>query len=169
VVREVSSLLTPEIIQYDSWALTASSILSVLQHSEYKDLAPYVFHSAEFGTEPIGDQDGGPTYQPFIQYLTNFRNALKPYGIPVGISEDWDRPGIMSNNDSTGIGPIGSQILPLSDFVHAHVMPYYHNDYTEAESWAYIRSQVEWYKRYIPDLPMIISEVCVKRVFFLLD
>ena len=83
---------------------------------------------------------------------------MQPYGIPVGISEDWDRPGTMSASNGNGLGSIGQQIVPLSDYIHAHVMPYYHNNLNEAGSWAYIHAQILWYKKYI-NLPLIISEV----------
>ncbi|KAL1968616.1 hypothetical protein VTN77DRAFT_1442 [Rasamsonia byssochlamydoides] len=146
--------------ELSNWRLTQDSILEVLAHGEHASIAPYVFHSAEFGTEPIGDSDGGTyngDYAPFIEYLTNFRESMKLYGIPVGISEDWDRPGIMSGANGTGLGPIGEQILALSDFIHAHIMPYYYNNLTEAASWDYISSQVAWYKKNI-NLPTLISE-----------
>lgn len=130
----------------------------MLANSTHKAIAPYVFHSADFGTEPIGDTDGG-SYSNFISLLKGFRQKMQPYGIPVGISEDWDRPGIMSASNSNGLGPIGKQIEPLSDYIHAHVMPYYHNNLNEAGSWQYIHDQVLWYKQYIPNLPLVITEV----------
>ena len=146
--------------------LTQASILSVIAHGPLASIAPYVFHSAEFGTEPIGDSDdsldSGTDHTPFINALAAFRAALKPYGIPVGISEDWDRPGLMSGTNGIGLGPVGEQVYANSDLVHAHIMPYYHNNLTEAESWSYITSQITWYKENI-HLPTIISEV---RYFF---
>ncbi|EXJ69867.1 uncharacterized protein A1O5_06939 [Cladophialophora psammophila CBS 110553] len=135
----------------------ATSIIEILSNSTYKDVAPYMFHSIEFGTEPIGDQDDGDN---FINDLVNFKAAVRPYGIPVGISEDWDRPGIMCSNytagQAPGLGPTGKQILPQSDFVHAHIMPYYHG-YNISGSWNYISEQVHWYKNYTP-VPLVISE-----------
>ncbi len=112
-------------------------------------------HSIEFGTEPIGDGDDGDS---FVGDLTSFRSSVKPYGIPVGISEDWDRPGVMSGTKVVGLGPTGTKILANSDVVHAHVMPYYHNNLNEAGAWAYISSQVAWYKKNV-NLPTLISEV----------
>jgi len=147
--------------ELDNWKLTQASFLKVLSSGLYAKIAPYIFHSVEFGTEPIGDSDDGTfngDYAPFIQDLKNFRALMKPYGIPVGISEDWDRPGIMSSSDGTGIGPTGAEILPLSDFIHAHIMPYYHGNIAEADAWAYISTQIAWYKKNIPNLPLIISE-----------
>jgi len=140
--------------QLEYWQKIAASILEIFTSSTYKDIAPYVFHSVEFGTEPIGDMDDGDN---FIDDLIDFKTAIQPYGIPVGISEDWDRPGIMRANETGGLGPIGEQILPESDFVHAHVMPYYHG-YNQSDAWSYIESQVWWYKNNTP-VPTIISEV----------
>lgn len=90
--------------------------------------------------------------------MSNFKELVKPYGIPVGISEDWDRPGTMSSDDGSSLGPVGEKIANLSDVVHAHVMPYYHDDLTEADSWNYIQGQVQWLKSNL-DLPILISEV----------
>jgi len=144
-----------------NWKLTEASILAVLEHSKYAAIAPYVFHSAEFGTEPIGDSDDGAfngDYAPFIDDLIAFRTKMKPYGIPVGISEDWDRPGIMSGSNGVGLGPTGELILAQSDFIHAHIMPYYHNNLNESGAWGYISNQIAWYKENI-NLPIVISEV----------
>lgn len=137
-----------------SWKGTQASILSVLGSGTYADIAPYVIHSIEFGTEPIGDGDDGDN---FINDLISFRSKVKPYKIPVGISEDWDRPGTMSGTNDVGLGPTGKQILANSDVVHAHIMPYYHNNLKEAQAWGYISSQVAWYKKNI-NLPTLISE-----------
>ena len=146
--------------QANDWKKTAASILSVLANGTYADIAPYVVHSIEFGTEPIGDGDDGSN---FINDLISFRSQVQPYGIPVGISEDWDRPGIMSGSNGIGLGPTGEQILENSDVVHAHIMPYYHNNLNESEAWGYITSQVAWYKQNI-NLPTLISEVCIFRI-----
>jgi hypothetical protein len=127
----------------------------VLNSGTYASIAPYVVHSIEFGTEPIGDGDDGGN---FVNDLKSFRSKIQPYGIPVGISEDWDRPGTMSGSNGVGLGSTGKQILANSDVVHAHIMPYYHNNLKEAGAWAYISNQVAWYKQNIP-VPTLISEV----------
>ncbi|KIW68457.1 hypothetical protein PV04_04400 [Phialophora macrospora] len=140
-----------------NWRGIAASIIKILSNSTYSHIAPYVFHSIEFGTEPIGDQDDGDA---FLGEMKNFRASVKPYEIPVGISEDWDRPGILCSNytagEKPGLGPVGKQILPMSDFVHTHIMPYYHG-YNVSDSWGYIANQVHWYKNYTP-VPLVISE-----------
>ena len=101
------------------WKLTAASILSVLSDPELGPVAPYVFHSIAFGSEPIGDfVDGGPTQ--FTADLKAFKASVEPFGIPVTISEDWDRPGIMSGQNWTGLGPVGQEIAPVIDLVHVH-------------------------------------------------
>ncbi|KAK4940394.1 hypothetical protein LTR10_019500 [Elasticomyces elasticus] len=151
VVAQVAWPLNGDPLEY--WQKITASILEIFTSSTYKDIAPYVFHSVEFGTEPIGDMDDGDN---FINDLIDFKTAINPYGIPVGISEDWDRPGIMRANETEGLGPVGEQILPQSDFVHAHVMPYYHG-YNQSDAWSYIESQVWWYKNNTP-VPTIISE-----------
>lgn len=127
----------------------------MLTSGDYADIAPYVVHSIEFGTEPIGDGDDGDN---FINDLKSFRSSVQSFGIPVGISEDWDRPGTMSASNGDGLGPTGSQILANSDVVHAHIMPYYHNNLNEDQAWGYISDQVAWYKEYI-NVPTLISEV----------
>lgn len=101
------------------WKLTASSILSVLSDHTLGPVAPYVFHSIAFGSEPIGDDvDGGPDQ--FTADLKAFKANVEPFGIPVTISEDWDRPGIMSGQNWTGLGPVGQEIAPVIDLVHVH-------------------------------------------------
>jgi hypothetical protein len=127
----------------------------VLKSGTYARIAPYVVHSIEFGTEPIGDGDDGGN---FVNDLKSFRSQVQLYGIPVGISEDWDRLGIMSGTNGVGLGPMGKQILANSDVVHAHIMPYYHNNLKEAGAWAYITKQIAWYKQNIA-VPTLISEV----------
>lgn len=127
----------------------------MLGSGDYASIAPYVVHSIEFGTEPIGDGDDGDN---FINDLKSFRSSVKPYGIPVGISEDWDRPGTMSGSNDVGLGSTGKEILANSDVVHAHIMPYYHDNLKEDQAWGYISDQVAWYKKNIK-VPTLISEV----------
>ncbi len=140
------------------WKNSMESLKTVLSSEDYGAIAPYVVHSVEFGSEPIGDEvDGGPDGG-FLDDLANFKAEINAYGIPVGISEDWDRPGTMSSNDGTGLGPIGEEVLARSDLVHAHIMPYYHGlDFTD--SWGYVESQLAWFHGEIPSsVPVLISE-----------
>jgi hypothetical protein len=58
---------------------------------------------------------------------------------------------------SSGLGPVGKQILPLIDFVHAHIMPYYHS-LNVPGSWDYIPDQMHWDKNCAP-VSLVISEV----------
>lgn len=96
------------------WKLTADSIVTLLSDPVHGPVAPYVFHSIAFGSEPIGDDvDGGPTQ--FTADLIAFKQRIEPFKIPVTISEDWDRPGIMSNQNWTGLGPVGMEIAPVID------------------------------------------------------
>lgn len=69
---------------------------------DYGPIAPYVVHSADFGSEPVGDGlDGGG--EQFVADLGLFKKKMNSYGIPVGISEDWDRPGVMSGENGIGL------------------------------------------------------------------
>lgn len=137
------------------WKETQSSIYSVME-GQYKAIAPYVFHSAEFGSEPIGDGvDGGN----FISDLASFRAKMNGYGILVAISEDWDRPGTMSSSSGTGLGSVGQQVKANSDMLHGHPMPFYHNK-NEAEAWPYVASQVKWYSDNV-GLPAFVTEVII--------
>ncbi|OTB02441.1 glycoside hydrolase family 17 protein [Hypoxylon sp. CI-4A] len=78
----------------DQWKQSQQAIYDVLESSEFGPIAPYVVHSTDFGSEPITDNmDGGG--QQFITDLGVFRKKLNSYGIPAGISEEWDRPGDM--------------------------------------------------------------------------
>jgi hypothetical protein len=95
--------------------------------------------------------------------MANFRAEMHKHSIPAGISEDWDRPGLMSgpvgdDGLGVGLGVVGAALEPVLDFVHAHVMAYYHN-VGVAEAWNYTANQVLWYKKYLPHLPLVISEV----------
>ena len=99
------------------WQQTKASILAVLEDDQLGPVAPYVFHSLAFGSEPIGDNvDNGN----FINDLWAMKSALQPYGIPITISEDWDRPGTMSNSDFTQLGSVGQQVAAAVDLVQAH-------------------------------------------------
>ncbi|KAI9843211.1 MAG: hypothetical protein M1830_007719, partial [Pleopsidium flavum] len=136
---------------------SSEALYAVMNSTTYGPVAPYVFHSADFGSEPIGDGvDGGTEH--FIADLKSFKAKMNSYGVPVGISEDWDRPGIMSNADGTGLGDIGHQIKQSSDYAHAHIMPFYHNNLTEAESWRYIASQLEFLKSTVQLPGVLITE-----------
>ena len=57
--------------------------------------------------------DGGPAG--FIADLNATKQMLKPFGIPISMSEDWDRPGKLANADRTALGPLGLEIAPLMD------------------------------------------------------
>ncbi|KAF8485521.1 hypothetical protein JB92DRAFT_2760994 [Gautieria morchelliformis] len=143
------------------WKLTAASIKSVLSDPSMGPVAPYVFHSIAFGSEPIGDSvDGGPTQ--FTADLKAFKASVERFGIPVTISEDWDRPGIMSGTNWTGLGPVGQEIAPVIDLVHAHIMPYYHADIfptvQESTIWPYFETYIPFLQQNLPGKPILISQ-----------
>lgn len=51
-----------------------------------------------------------------------FRSQMKSFGIPVGISEDWDRPNRM--REGSVVAGIGSEVLANTDVAQLHVMGY---------------------------------------------
>ncbi|KAI5474282.1 hypothetical protein MNV49_003665 [Pseudohyphozyma bogoriensis] len=143
------------------------SIYSVFTNSSVSDVAPYVVHSADFGSEPIGDGVDSSTDQ-FVTDLKAFRASMKTWGIPVGISEDWDRTGTMSGSDGTGLGSTGKSISENSDYVHAHIMPYYHGNEAPliSDAWPYILKQMTWFQTTLPSLPLFITEVAISIIQF---
>lgn len=151
-----------------------STLFEFLSDSPYSAIAPYVIFAAEYLNEPVGDCDmcaAGSTGDPsepaslanLTAGMTAFRTEMNKHGIPAGISEDWDRPGLMSgpvgtNGLGVGLGVVGAALEPVIDFVHAHSMAYYHNIQIQ-DAWEYTSNQVLWYKEYLPQKPLILSEV----------
>ena len=134
--------------------------------SKYGAIAPYVFHSAEFGSEPIGDWvDDGPDQ--FVKDLAAFRSKMNSYGVPVAVSEDWDRKAndangnvAMRSEDGKRLAEVGQKIKDNSDQAHAHIMPFYHQDRGvnyEGDAWNYVQGQVKWMRKVV-GLPTLISE-----------
>ncbi|KAI5478344.1 B-(1-6) glucan synthase [Pseudohyphozyma bogoriensis] len=143
----------------DVWETAQTSLYSLFTTSSLSTLALYVVHSVDFGSEPIGDQVDGGSVQ-FTAGLKAFRDRMNGYGVKVGISEDWDREGIMSGSDGTGLGSVGQGIADNSDYVHAHIMPYYHGSEAPdiSDAWPYITKQMAWFADTLPGLPLIITE-----------
>jgi exo-beta-1,3-glucanase (GH17 family) len=113
-------------------------------------------HSADFGSEPIGDSVDQPN---FIRDLGSFRSQMRQWGVPVGISEDWDRPNQLSGNNGNGLAQLGRDVMANSDFVHSHIMPFYHGQQvSNGNAWRYIQQQIEWYGRTMPGVPHMITE-----------
>jgi hypothetical protein len=129
--------------------------------SEYAAIAPYVVHSADFGSEPVGDgMDGGG--EQFVTDLGLFKQKMNSHGVPAGISEDWDRPGIMSGDNGTGLAEIGEGVRNNSDYAHAHIMPFYDGDLLVNETWSYIQEHVLWLNETV-QLPTMITETQVRK------
>ncbi|ORY90145.1 hypothetical protein BCR35DRAFT_317079 [Leucosporidium creatinivorum] len=143
------------------WKKTHSSIYELFTTSTLADVAPFVVHSASFGSEPIGDGVDGSN---FISDLTAFREKMNGYGIPVGISEDWNRDSMRSG---AGLGDTGKEVVANTDIVHAHIMPYYQPTSvpTADDAWAYIEKEVEWLVTAIPDQPRQIAELTLSFLF----
>lgn len=158
-----------------SWEkVLETTLFETMANSKYSKIAPYVIYAAEYLNEPVGDCDmcapgsaGNASEPASVKNLTmgmsDFRNEMNKFGIPAGISEDWDRPNLMSgalgsDGLGVGLGPVGKALVPVLDFIHAHVMAYYHNIQVD-DAWTYTANQVLWYKKYLPQFPLIISGV----------
>nr|POE90665.1 hypothetical protein CFP56_60278 [Quercus suber] len=128
----------------DLWMQSRDALFSIM---DQYPIAPYVLHSVEFGSEPIGDYVDGDNFENDLQAFADKMNGQ--YGVPVGISEDWDRPNRLSTSDGSGLTDLGKQI-------QAHIMPYYHGK-DESEAWGYIQDQIPFYKNVV-GLPTLISE-----------
>ncbi|KAM7194948.1 glycoside hydrolase family 17 protein [Rhypophila sp. PSN 637] len=127
----------------NDWQQSQQAIYNVLSSETFGPLAPYVMDGG-------GDQ--------FVADLGKFRAVMNAHGIPAGISEDWDRPGRMSGDNGTGLGPVGVGVRANSDYVHAHIMPYYlSSNPTVAQAWPYISEQIAWLARNVR-LPTMITE-----------
>lgn len=112
-------------LQQTLWKTGQANLYSLFTTSSYASIAPYVVHSASFGSEPIGDGVDGGTTQ-FIADLAKFRSTMNGYGVPVGISEDWDRNTgdmMMNSTSGTGLGWVGELVKKNTDIVHAHGEP----------------------------------------------
>jgi len=96
-----------------------NAFLGVFNNSEVGKIAPYVIHSVAFGDE-LGEQGNY-----WLSKMKDFKAKLTPYGVPLTITDDWDRDVYKSGN---GLSSFGKQVNDLSDLTHAHVMPFYHPD-----------------------------------------
>ncbi|KAL8293079.1 hypothetical protein RQP46_000773 [Phenoliferia psychrophenolica] len=145
----------------DLWETGQANIYSLFTSSDYAAVAPYVVHSASFGSEPIGDGvDGGPS--DFVVDLAKFRKKMNNWGIPVGISEDWDRRETamaMNATSGTGLGWVGTLVKSNTDVVHAHVMPYYHPTTAPeiSDAMPYTEVYLRWLRTYVGQ-PIFITE-----------
>lgn len=145
----------------DEWKTAQTALLSVLNSDEWKDLAPYLIHSIAFGSEPIGDGvDGGN----FLSDYQDFRSKLSDFGIPVAISEDWDRDVLTDYDDSdspTSLTSYGQSIASASDMMQLHIMPYYHPEkFQDAFSdwFSYFRTMIEFIQNNFDQGQVMITE-----------
>ncbi|KAI5463708.1 hypothetical protein BGZ63DRAFT_382094 [Mariannaea sp. PMI_226] len=139
------------------WKASEQAIYDAMEDPSVAAIAPYVVHSAEFGSEPIADSmDGGDSQ--YAADLGKFRENMKSYGVKVCMSEDWDRPGkLKTSGGGNSLTSLGQQIKQNSDVIHAHVMPFYHGSLTESQTWAYIKPQIEWLTSTLK-MPTMITE-----------
>ncbi|KAK4703018.1 hypothetical protein P7C70_g3200, partial [Phenoliferia sp. Uapishka_3] len=144
------------------WKTGQSNLYSLFTTSKYAAIAPYVVHSASFGSEPIGDTVDGGTTQ-FIADLAKFRKKMNGFGIPVGISEDWDRntgEKMMNSTSGVGLGWVGELVKANTDQTHAHIMPYYHPTTVPSvrDAEPYILNYMKWLRQYV-NQPTFVTEV----------
>ncbi|KAK4699802.1 histone acetyltransferase 1, partial [Phenoliferia sp. Uapishka_3] len=104
--------------------------------------------------------DGGTTQ--FIGDLAKFRSKMNGFGIPVGISEDWDRNSgstQMNSSSGAGLGWVGKLVQENTDIVHAHVMPYYHPETAPeiSDAFPYIEVYIKWLRTCVQQ-PIFITE-----------
>lgn len=126
----------------DNWQKTKASINAVLAENP---LAPFVFHSMAFGSEPIGkivlhppdghlvvtgatgDKVFNGSHDKFIKEMRAWKSDLSQYGIPIAISEDWDRRDgdnalIKPQGAGVALNDFGKQIQDASDVLQLHRM-----------------------------------------------
>ena len=149
----------------NAWTASKDAMLQVLYSDEWKDVAPYVVHSVAFGSEPIGDNVQGGA-EGFVAEYRAFKDALKPLGIPVAISEDWDRESLAQRSEGqdfpSTLTALGQEILDTSDIMQLHVMPYYRPDqFSDAynpDMWSYFERYVDSMKAVAGDRQVMITQ-----------
>ncbi|KHN98846.1 B-(1-6) glucan synthase [Metarhizium album ARSEF 1941] len=136
----------------DVWRRSQQAIYDTLDDPEFAAVAPYVVHSADWGSEPVGD---GMDSSNFVNDLKEFRRRMNEHDIKAGISEDWDRPRSLRNGDN--LTDLGRGIRGSSDYAHIHPMPFYHGNNPESKAWAYVQQATQWVLDHVK-LPTMITE-----------
>jgi len=113
-----------------------NAFLGVFTDNEVGSIAPYIVHSVAFGDE-LGEQGGY-----WLQPMASFKSKLAKYGVPLTISDDWDR-GVYQTGH--GLTSFGKQVNDLSDLTQAHIQPYYHPDVVVSayDMWPYFLAQLQ--------------------------
>jgi len=114
-----------------------NGFLGVFSDSEVGPIAKYIVQSVAFGDE-LGEQGNY-----WISRMTDFKTKLSKYGVPLSITDDWDRSVYKSGS---GLSSFGKQVNALSDLTQAHVMPYYHPDQCvdAFHFWPYFTQQLQF-------------------------
>jgi len=114
-----------------------NALLGVFTDSEVGKIAPYIIHSVAFGDE-LGEQGNY-----WISDMENFKTKLSKYGVPLTISDDWDRSVYKSGS---GLSSFGKQVNSISDLTHAHIQPYYHPSVVvdAYHFWPYFQQQLQF-------------------------
>jgi len=112
-----------------------NAFLGVLSDPHVGPIVPYIVHSVAFGDE-LGEQDDY-----WLQPMSDFKEKLARYSIPLAISDDWDRDVYQTGS---GLTDFGKKVNDLDDLTQAHIQPYYHPDVVRNASdfWPYYQTQL---------------------------
>eukprot|EP00026_Physarum_polycephalum_P006573 Phypoly_transcript_06621.p1 GENE.Phypoly_transcript_06621~~Phypoly_transcript_06621.p1 ORF type:complete len:298 (+),score=41.45 Phypoly_transcript_06621:790-1683(+) len=111
------------------------AFMGVFTDSEVGSIAPYVVHSVAFGDE-LGEQGDY-----WLQPMSEFKAKLAQYGVPLAISDDWDRDVYQTGS---GLTSFGQKVNALDDLTMAHVQPFYHPSVVinASDFWPYFNTQI---------------------------
>jgi len=127
-----------------------NAFLGVFNNTEVGSIAPFIIYSVTFGDE-LGEEG---TY--WLPKMKDFKSKLSKYGVPLTISDDWDRDVYKSGS---GLSSLGNQTNDLSDLTNAHIMPYYHADKCPDayHFWPYFEQQLQFLAKN-NKRPIIVSQ-----------
>jgi len=128
-----------------------NGLLGVFNNSEVGSIAPYIIQSVAFGDE-LGEQG---SY--WLSRMKDFKAKLSKYGVPLSMTDDWDRAIYKTGN---GLSSFGNQTNDLSDLTHAHVMPYYHPSASIPDAfhfWNYFLAQLQFLEKFLKR-PIFVSQ-----------
>jgi len=113
-----------------------NAFLGVFSDNDVGSIATYIIHSVAFGDE-LGEQGNY-----WINDMTSFKSKLSKFGVPLTISDDWDR-GVYQTG--SGLTSFGKQVNSISDLTQAHIQPYYHPDIVinAYDMWPYFLGQMK--------------------------
>jgi len=128
-----------------------NALLAVFQDAEVGKFAPYVIHSVAFGDE-LGEEG-----QYWMKPFNDLKAKLAKYGVPLTISDDWDRGEYKSGNS---LSNWGKQVRDAVALTHVHIQGYYHPGAVPnaRAHFNYLKGQVNFMKNNNIKRPYIISQ-----------